>query len=218
MKLLVGIFLLSVTTAVYANSYCAAPNPTITNTWIDISSGCVESVRKQIQKEVDASMQYLAMGAHFSRDTVNRPGFADFFFSSAKEEREHAQHLIDYLTMRGQLTGEITSLIQIQKPKKHGWKNGVEALSDALDLEAKVTKSIRNVIEKCESDVVTDSENNNKRTKVNDYHLVDYLTGVYLEEQHKGQRELAGMLSTLSKMQDNNGELGEFLYDKTLLS
>ncbi|XP_055384863.1 ferritin subunit [Condylostylus longicornis] len=218
MKLLLGIFLLSVTTAVYGDLHCEAPNPTLPNAWIDMTSGCITAVRDQIQKEIDASFQYLAMGAHFSRDTVNRPGFADFFFDSAKEEREHAQHLIDYLTMRGQLTGEISSLIKIPTHMKTKWNHGVDALTDALNLEAQVTKSIKGVIEKCESDIAADSENNNKKIKVNDYHLVDYLTGVYLEEQHHGQRELAGKLSTLSKMMKHHGEIGEFLFDKTLKS
>jgi len=219
MKLLIGIVLLAVTTAVYGDLHCEAPNPTLPNEWIDMSSGCTKAVRDQIQKEIDASIQYLAMGAHFSRDTINRPGFAEFFFNSAKEEREHAQHLIDYLTMRGQLTGEISSLITVPHPARQRWDNGVDALTDALNLEAQVTKSIKGVIEKCESDTVTESNGNgNKKIKVNDYHLVDYLTGVYLEEQHKGQRELAGLLSTLSKMMKHNGEIGEFLFDKTLLS
>lgn len=50
--------------------------------------------------------------------------------------------------------------------------------------------------------------------------LVDYLTGEFLEEQYKGQRELAGKISTLKKMMNKpngNGELGEFLFDKQLL-
>lgn len=82
--------------------------------------------------------------------------------------------------------------------------NGVSALKYALKLEAKVTKSIREVIKKCEGGD-------------NDYHLVDYLTGVYLEEQYNGQRELAGKISTLGKMMAKNGPLGEFLFDKKLL-
>lgn len=48
--------------------------------------------------------------------------------------------------------------------------------------------------------------------------LVDYLTGVFLEEQYKGQRELAGMVSTLDKMMKTQGALAEFLYDKKLLA
>lgn len=77
---------------------------------------CVSETKRQIQAEINASMVYLAMGAHFAKDTVNRPGFSEFFFKAAAEEREHGQKLIEYLLMRGQLTGgqgEITNLIKI---------------------------------------------------------------------------------------------------------
>lgn len=47
-----------------------------------------------------------------------------------------------------------------QVPAKLSWETGVESLKDALKTEAKVTKSIRQVIEKCEND------NSN-----NDYHV-----------------------------------------------
>lgn len=86
---------------------------------------------------------------------------------------------------------------------RHEWQNGAAALEDALELETEVTKSIRKVIQTCEK-------------KYNDYHLVDYLTEVYLDEQLKSQRDLAGKLSTLKKMMLNHGELGEFLFDKDM--
>lgn len=89
------------------------PNPEIPTEWIDLRGDCLTAMRNQIQKEIDASYQYLAMGAHFSRDTVNRPGFAELFFKAAKEEREHGSKLIEYLTMRGQLTDRVTDLITI---------------------------------------------------------------------------------------------------------
>lgn len=98
-------------------------------------------------------------------------------------------------------------MLIVQVPAKTSWKTGVEALKDALKTEAKVTKSIRQVIEKCEDDNGT-----------NDYHLVDYLTGEFLEEQYHGQRDLAGKISTLDKLMATQGPLGEFLFDKKLLS
>ena len=70
---------------------------------------------------VDASLQWLGetwdslvlfQGAHFSRDTINRPGFAKLFFEAASEERQHAIKIISYLLMRGELTSEISKLIQ----------------------------------------------------------------------------------------------------------
>lgn len=47
--------------------------------------------------------------------------------------------------------------------------------------------------------------------------LVDYLSGVFLEEQYTGQRDLAGKISTLGKMMGTHKAFGEFLFDKKLL-
>lgn len=79
-----------------------------------MSRGCIKEVRRQIQAEIDASMQYLAMGAHFSQSTINLPGFSEFFFKAAGEEREHATKLIEYLLMRGQLTDDVSNLIEVK--------------------------------------------------------------------------------------------------------
>ncbi|CAG9789820.1 unnamed protein product [Diatraea saccharalis] len=174
--------------------------------WITMHRPCRDSMRRQIQMEVAASLQYLAMGAHFSKDSVNRPGFAKLFFEAGSEEREHAMKLIEYLLMRGELTSDVTSLITIRPPERKTWDNGVEALEHALKMESDVTKSIRTVIHACEDD-----------NEFNDYHLVDYLTGEFLEEQYKGQRDLAGKASTLKKMLDRHSSLGEFIFDKKLL-
>ncbi|GBP32715.1 Ferritin subunit [Eumeta japonica] len=174
--------------------------------WVTIHRTCRDSMRRQIQMEVSASLKYLAMGAHFSRDGINRPGFAKLFFDAASEEREHALKLIEYLLMRGELVTNVSSLIQIRAPDKKAWENGVEALEHALKMEHQVTESIRQVIKACEDD-----------PEYNDYHLVDYLTGEFLEEQYKGQRDLAGKASTLKKMLEKHSALGEFIFDKKLL-
>ena len=94
------------------------------------------------------------------------------------------------------------------------WESGLSALKNALTLEALVTKDIKNVIEVCEGHTNKKRQN---QEEVNDYHLVDYLTGEFLEEQYKGQRDLAGKVSTLSKFMTDHGDLGEFLFDKKLL-
>jgi ferritin heavy chain len=48
--------------------------------------------------------------------------------------------------------------------------------------------------------------------------LVDYLSGDFLDEQYKGQKDLAKKISDLGKMLANYGTLGEFLFDKKLLN
>ncbi|CAG9106267.1 unnamed protein product [Plutella xylostella] len=128
------------------------------------------------------------------------------FFDAALEEREHAMKLIEYLLMRGELTADVTSLITIRPPERKSWESGVDALEHALKMESDVTNSIRQVIKACEDDA-----------EFNDYHLVDYLTGEFLEEQYKGQRDIAGKASTLKKMMDKHASLGEFIYDKKLM-
>lgn len=189
-----------------AKLQCDVSTNYVPTEWMDMTGGCISEVRRQIQAEINASIKYLAMGAHFAKDTINRPGFAEFFFKSAGEEREHATKLIEYLLMRTQLSS-VGDLIKVNAPEKTSWTEGLEALEDALKTEAAVTKSIKQVIQKCEDD-----------DKNNDYHLVDYLTGEFLDEQYKGQRELAGKISTLKKMMksNTNGQLGEFLFDKQM--
>ena len=51
--------------------------------------------------ELYASYCYLSMAAYFARDDVALHGFAKRFRSASKEEREHADLLIDYQNMRG---------------------------------------------------------------------------------------------------------------------
>ncbi|KAK9509349.1 hypothetical protein O3M35_006687 [Rhynocoris fuscipes] len=171
---------------------------------------CTKKMKDQIMQELTASMTYMAMGAHFSRDTVNRPGFAKMFFEAASEERQHAIKLIEYLLMRGDVFKDLKNVIDsVPVPENTVWANGQDALNDALKLESKVTRLIIDIIKECETP---------QNKKSNDYHLVDYLTGDFLTEQYQGQRDLAGKSSTLGKMIKNHGALGEFLFDKKLLN
>lgn len=202
----------------------------------DMKNKCVEATENQIKMEVTASLQYLRMGSYFSRDNVDRPGFAKFFFAAAGEEREHAYKLIEYLSMRGRYIekenpskviskfdiGKLVTESDSNKVKTHKGEDvtvadleptsaettsGLIALQNALKLEKIVTASIRNLIEVCEKD-----------EDFNDYHFVDYLTSDFLDEQYKGQRDLAGKINTLGKMvQRDGGLIADFLYDKELL-
>lgn len=188
---------------------CTLKPADVPTAWLDMVDPCIKVLENQVKTEIEAAMTYLAMGAHFARDSVNRPGFSKLFIESAAEEREHAIKIIEYLLMRGQLTTDVSKLLKFPlRPLREEWGSGVEALSDALNLEARVTKSIQEIIRTCETP---------KTSNFNDYHLVDYLTGDFLDEQYKGQRDLAGKTSTLGKMMSSHGPIGEFLFDKKLL-
>lgn len=214
MKLLISIFFaLSCVSVAYGDGLkCTLKPADIDPTkWIDMVDPCIKYLENQVKTEINAAMTYLSMGAHFARDSVNRPGFSKFFIKAASEEREHAIKVIEYLLMRGQLTNDVSKLLNFPlKTVREEWSSGVEALTEALYLEANVTKSILNVIRVCEH------SKTHTGNVVNDYHLVDYLTGDFLDEQYKGKRDLAGKVSTLGKMMSTHGPLGEFLYDKKL--
>ncbi|KAF4517556.1 hypothetical protein B566_EDAN005120 [Ephemera danica] len=160
---------------------------------------------------------YAPKGSDY-HDSVNRPGFAKFFFHSANEEREHATKFLEYLAMRGEFAENLAENgIQHMLDYKPTWKSGTHALKVALELEIKVTKQIRKIITTCEKGENNRNDISGYQPNGNDYHLVDYLTGEFMDEQHKGQRELAGMISTLNKMHHAKGSLAEFLFDKKLL-
>lgn len=169
----------------------------------DMDDMCVGAVKRQIQDELNASMKYLSIGAHFSRDTVQRPGFAHFFFQSATEKREHVIKLIEYLLLR-MPASQIADQIRVNPPNVETW-NGTEALEAALETETQITKKIKYVIKVCEA-------------RNNDYHMVDYLTADFLTKQYHDQRNLAEKISTLKKMTVSEAleSIGEFLFDKQL--
>uniref|UniRef100_A0A224XWA4 Ferritin n=1 Tax=Panstrongylus lignarius TaxID=156445 RepID=A0A224XWA4_9HEMI len=209
MKTLCIFGLLATLAVVGAENICKLPPAPIPTAWITMEDSCKKHMKDQIAIEISAAMTYMAMGAHFSRDTINRPGFAKLFFEAASEERQHAIKLIEYLLLRGDVFKDIKNIIkEVPKPNSTSWTNGLDALNQALTLEAKVTVHINSIIKVCD----------NAKNKASDYHLVDYLSNEFLEEQYKGQRDLAGKASTLGKMIKNHGALGEFLFDKKLLN
>lgn len=175
--------------------------------WDDLHRNCVDALHGQIKKEFDASIVYLKYAAYFAQEKINLPGFEKFFFHAAGEEREHGIKLIEYALMRGKEPVNKNTFQLDYSYKVPAATTGLSALEDALKKEQEVTLSIRNLIKVCEGDK-------------NDYHLVDYLTGEYLDEQHKGQRELAEKIATLRKMTGDadapkeGRKLAEFLFDK----
>lgn len=170
--------------------------------WNGVDDQCLTALHRQINKEFDASIVYLKYAAFFAQEKVNLPGFEKFFFHAAGEEREHGIKLIEYALMRGHGPVDKASFNLDYTYQVPPGTDGESALRAALKKEEEVTHSIRGVIKACEEGS-------------NDFHLADYLTGEYLDEQHKGQRELAEKISTLSKMKKSAPKLGEFLFDKS---
>ncbi|KAM7353633.1 ferritin heavy chain-like [Cochliomyia hominivorax] len=189
--------------SVLSDMQCASRDAEIPHEWIDLRTDCLSSLRQQIQKQIDVSYHFLAMGAHFSRDTINRPGFADMFFYFARTEREQASQLTKLISKRGQLTDNISELIKVPTLSKDSWENGAEALEDAIKIKTDLTKSIRKVIATCER-------------RYNYYQIVKSLISDFMVQQLYDQRNLAGKLSKLKQLMVNHSGVGEFLYDKKL--
>ena len=83
------------------------------------------------------------------------------------------------------------------------WTDGSEALKDALEMEKEVSKAIKGLIEKCEDG--------------GDFFSADYLTGTWLQEQLEGQRELAGLINTLTNFRKSHEDLADWMFSNSLL-
>jgi len=85
-------------------------------------------INRQINMELYASYCYQSMAFYFDRDDVALPGFAKFFRESSKEEREHAEKLMEFQNKRG---GRIV-LQDIKKPDRDEWGCGLDAMQVAF--------------------------------------------------------------------------------------
>lgn len=179
--------------------------------WPDMGDPCVREIKAHIQRELQASITYLAMGAHFLNAAHYRPGVAKLVLTHAGEERLHAKALIDYILMRGY---DITKdEIPTIKPLSTTWDSVFEALNTTLTIEKDVRDYFKKIIFTCEGGSDVDHSDV-------DYHVSDFLTGQFLDEQHKGVREISEYLTTLGRMLENTGNaaFAEFEFDRTLLA
>ncbi|KZS07198.1 Ferritin [Daphnia magna] len=154
-------------------------------------------VNKQINLELNAYYQYLAMVAFYDRDDVALNGFSKMFKKIAEEEYEHAHKLIQYQNLRG---GRVV-FSEVSCPAEQEWSSPLVAIEYALTLEKKVNQSLLDLYK--------------TGSKHNDPHLCDYLEENFLPEQVEFINKLAKHHTNLVRVGDG---LGVFLYDKELLS
>jgi len=152
-------------------------------------------INKQINMELYASYVYQVMAFHFNQDDSYGPGFSSFFHKSSGEERMHAELLMKYQNKRG---GRIV-LQKITAPVKTRWESGREALEDALVLEKKVNDSLLSL--------------HKVASGHNDPHACDFLETNFLNEQVDAIKQLADMVTQLTRAGPG---LGEHLFDKEL--
>lgn len=93
------------------------------------------ALNEQIGHEFGASLQYVAIAAHFEAQAL--PGLARFFYRQAEEEREHAMRLVHYVVEAGG-----TVAIPAVPAPRGGIKSAEEAVQLSLQWEQTVTKQI----------------------------------------------------------------------------
>lgn len=150
-----------------------------------------KAINLQINQELTASHNYLAMSAHFA--AVNLPGFSRWMELQHQEETLHAKRLFRYLLDRG---GEIT-LGEIATPSsEYGSPPSVFEL--ALEQEQANTKSINELYDLA--------------TKVNDHATKSHLQW-FLDEQVEEEASIEEILGQLELAGDDSSAL-LFLDDK----
>jgi ferritin heavy chain len=199
---LIAIALILCTLPIVSTQLAAAAgstqkNPTNADLY-SMSETIRSQINHQINKELHASLAYMAMGAHFGRDSVNRHGLKKFFMKNAHEEYDHAMQLVNYLISRN---GHLDK-INVTMPDKHSWKDANSALLEAFNLEKKVSNKLS---------ALHDHAINEK-----DLHLADMLESVFFHEQVESMRKLQGYMTTLSTT-SKDMYLAEYLLDQQLI-
>jgi len=153
-------------------------------------------INRQINMELYASYCYQSMAFYFDRDDIALPGFAKFFRGNSKEEREHAEKLMEFQNKRG---GRIV-LQDIKKPDRDEWGCGLDAMQIALGLEKSVNQSLLDL------HAVADGHK--------DAQMTDFIEGEFLQEQVKAIKEIGDHITNLKRV---GSGLGEYLFDKQTL-
>jgi ferritin len=116
------------------------------------SQRIIDAINEQIGCEFSAMLQYVAIAAHFDRETL--PCLAAHFQRQAAEENEHALRFVKYVGD----TGGLLRIPAIAAPQGE-FKLAEDAVKLSLDQEEKVTAQINQLVHlaKEESDYTTDN-------------------------------------------------------------
>ncbi len=116
------------------------------------SQKIIDAINEQIGNEFSAMLQYVAIGAHFSAETL--PELAAHFSRQAEEEKEHALRFVKYVGD----TGARVRIPALPAPQS-AFQFAEEAVKLSLEQEKKVTAQINAIVHiaKEESDYTTDN-------------------------------------------------------------
>lgn len=137
-----------------------------------------EALNAQINQELSAAYNYLAISAYF--DEENLDGFAQWMQLQHQEELEHAQRLQTYLLDRG---GHL-ELEAIAKPRSF-FSGPLEAFEFSLEQEQDNTRSINNLYEIA--------------LRLNDHATKSHLQW-FLDEQVEEEKSVEEVITTLKRI------------------
>lgn len=199
-------------------------------------------LRRQVTLELMASYLYQAYASFFDRADIALPGVKKFFSESSKEEREHAEHLVEYINKRGgNMQFEDVKLIDAcntlsKEMKKENLQSGRQETCICFFMSQKREENNKRGDATCSSPVedwrhalialedtlVIEKHVNSELLNIhklasnnNDPHLTNFLEDVYLTEQVDAIKKLGGYITQLRKF-TNDYKLGEYIFDQKL--
>jgi len=150
------------------------------NSTLLVSEALIDLLNQQIQNELKASAQYMAIAIYFESQSL--PALGSFFFTPADEERTHAMKFVHYLLDAG-AKPEIPSLPNL----RNDFTSAADAVECALDGELEVTRQINNLV--------------GQATKHNDYMTLTFLQW-FVTEQLEEVSTMSTLLDTIKHAGD----------------
>ena len=138
----------------------------------------------------------LFQSSYFARDDIALFGFSKRFREASKEEKEHAETLINYQNMR---CGRVI-FSEIANPACDEWGTALEAIEASIELEKTVNESLLNMHKMADSHA--------------DAQLTDFIEGTYLTKQVEAIKEIGDLVTKMKGVGDG---LGLHIIDKELL-
>lgn len=110
-----------------------------------ISERIEAALNAQVGHEFSAMLQYVAIAAHFDRETL--PMLSAHFYQQAEEEKEHAHKFIKFILD----AGGSTHIPALPAPQP-SFATAAEAVQLSLDQECKVTEQVNHLVAMAKED------------------------------------------------------------------
>jgi bacterioferritin B len=141
------------------------------------SQKIVDALNEQIGYEFGASLQYVAIAAHFASESLTQ--LADHFYKQAEEERDHAMRFVHYVVE----VGAQVKVPQVAAPRSD-FSKAEDAVKLSLDQEIMVTDRINHLVKLATSE--------------SDYITLNFLQ-FFLKEQLEEVNSMDGLLKVIRR-------------------